>query len=70
MNRKGVVSDAWDDDWVSKADVSVKLDAQNKSDTPQQPSLSSEPPPTGTRISKAERRAKQAELNRKLWEEA
>ena len=32
MNKKGVVPDAWDDDWVSKADVSVGMwDSQNKS---------------------------------------
>ena len=32
MNKKGVVPDAWDDDWVSKADVSVGTSgSQNKS---------------------------------------
>ncbi|SLM37429.1 SUZ domain [Lasallia pustulata] len=54
MNTKGGVPDAWDDDWISKAD----------SKSPQESSQGS------TKVSKAERRAKQAELNRKLWEEA
>ena len=32
MNKKVVVSDAWDDDWVSVADVSEDLYAHTKSD--------------------------------------
>ena len=45
--------DAWDDDWVAKADSS-----------------SSTQKPSNAKISKAERRAKQAEFNRQLWQDA
>ncbi|KAK4692788.1 hypothetical protein P7C71_g4481, partial [Lecanoromycetidae sp. Uapishka_2] len=47
--------DAWDDDWIAKADTSS---------TNQEPAL------TSTKISKKERRAQQAEFNRQLWEDA
>ena len=47
--------DAWDDDWIAKAD------------TPTAPAV---PAPTSTKISKAEKRAKQAEFNRQLWADA
>ena len=47
--------DAWDDDWIAKGDSS----------TPK-----TEAAPSSTKISKAERRAKQAEFNRQLWENA
>lgn len=47
--------DAWDDDWIAKGDSS----------TPK-----TESAPSSTKISKAERRAKQAEFNRQLWEDA
>jgi hypothetical protein len=47
--------DAWDDDWVVKAD--------SASATP-------EPAPAPIKISKKERRAQQAEFNRQLWEDA
>ena len=47
--------DAWDDDWIAKADSSTSK--------PQSM-------PSAAKISKAERRAKQAEFNRQLWEDA
>lgn len=47
--------DAWDDDWIAKADT---------------PPTTSAPAPSSAKISKAERRAKQAEFNRQLWEDA
>lgn len=47
--------DAWDDDWIVKGDPSTSK--------PQ-------PTPSAAKISKAERRAKQAEFNRQLWEDA
>ena len=47
--------DAWDDDWIAKGDSST---------------AKPEPAPSNTKISKAERRAKQAEFNRQLWEDA
>ena len=47
--------DAWDDDWIAKGDKST---------------AEAEPAPKSTKISKAERRAKQAEFNRQLWEDA
>ncbi|MCJ1481394.1 hypothetical protein MMC06_001551 [Schaereria dolodes] len=55
MSTRDAVPDAWDDDWVSRADSS---------------NSTSEPARSTSRTSKAERRAQQAELNRKLWEEA
>ncbi|KAL9104953.1 MAG: hypothetical protein Q9187_008842, partial [Circinaria calcarea] len=56
MSKKGGVPNAWDDDdWVSKADT---------------PTTAPEASQTEGKISKKERRARQAELNRKLWEEA
>ena len=47
--------DAWDDDWIAKGNSST---------------AKTEPAPSSTKISKAERRAKQAEFNRQLWEDA
>lgn len=47
--------DAWDDDWIAKADTSV---------------AKSQSVPSSTKVSKAERRAKQAEFNRQIWEDA
>ncbi|KAI4164690.1 MAG: hypothetical protein LQ342_001665 [Letrouitia transgressa] len=54
MGGGGKIPDAWDDDWVDKADSSV----------------ASEPSPKPAKLSKAERRARQAEFNRQLWEDA
>ncbi|KAI4280342.1 MAG: hypothetical protein L6R38_004525 [Xanthoria sp. 2 TBL-2021] len=51
----GKTPDAWDDDWVQKADT---------------PTASTESAPKPAKVSKAERRAKQAEFNRQLWEDA
>ncbi|KAL8931836.1 MAG: hypothetical protein Q9211_006705 [Gyalolechia sp. 1 TL-2023] len=51
----GKVPDAWDDDWVEKADA---------------PASVSESASKPAKLSKAERRAKQAEFNRQLWEDA
>ncbi|KAL8933143.1 MAG: hypothetical protein Q9216_006503 [Gyalolechia sp. 2 TL-2023] len=51
----GKVPDAWDDDWVEKADA---------------PAPVSESASKPVKLSKAERRAKQAEFNRQLWEDA
>ncbi|KAL8800013.1 MAG: hypothetical protein Q9200_007380 [Gallowayella weberi] len=51
----GKVPDAWDDDWVQKADTPpVEADSISKP----------------AKLSKAERRAKQAEFNRQMWEDA
>ncbi|KAL8736161.1 MAG: hypothetical protein Q9166_000316 [cf. Caloplaca sp. 2 TL-2023] len=51
----GKVPDAWDDDWVQKADTTA---------------ATTESVPKPAKLSKAERRAKQAEFNRQLWEDA
>ncbi|KAL9576796.1 MAG: hypothetical protein Q9212_006809 [Teloschistes hypoglaucus] len=51
----GKIPDAWDDDWVEKANTP----AVGASSTPKQ-----------AKLSKAERRAKQLEFNRQLWEDA
>lgn len=48
--------DAWDDDWIAKADSSTATAA--------------EPITSSTIVSKAERSAKWAEVNRQIWEEA
>ena len=47
--------DAWDDDWITKADTS-------------QPTPASKP--SSTKLSKAEKRAMQAEFNRQVWADA
>ncbi len=47
--------DAWDDDWIAKGDTSM---------------AKSQSVPSSTKVSKAERRARQAEFNRQLWEDA
>ncbi|KAL2043510.1 hypothetical protein N7G274_003817 [Stereocaulon virgatum] len=47
--------DAWDDDWIAKADTSTSKPQAT---------------PSAAKISKAERRAKQAEFNRQLWQDA
>ena len=47
--------DAWDDDWIAKGDSST---------------TKTEAAPSALKISKAERRARQAEFNRQLWEDA
>lgn len=47
--------DAWDDDWIAKGNSST---------------AKADPAPSTIKISKAERRAKQAEFNRQLWEDA
>lgn len=74
MSPGGKVPDAWDDDWVSKADVSnrkIVLLAFSRSHLFQNSSTAPlDPLPSSTKLTKAERRAKQAELNRKLWEDA
>jgi len=57
MSTRDKVPDAWDDDWVNKADKSLE-------------GTTSEVAGTEIKLSKAARRAKQAALNKKLWEEA
>ncbi|PMD48706.1 hypothetical protein L207DRAFT_575362 [Hyaloscypha variabilis F] len=59
MSKKSVVPDAWDDDWESQAD---KADAAVASATAKADEE--------VKVSKAERLAKHAETNRKLWESA
>ncbi|KAL8984070.1 MAG: hypothetical protein Q9177_004797 [Variospora cf. flavescens] len=51
----GKVPDAWDDDWIEKADS---------------PAPANEAAPKPVKLSKAERRAKQAEFNRQIWQDA
>jgi hypothetical protein len=57
MSNKNAVPDAWDDDWESQADKADAASATAKVDEE-------------IKISKAERLAKHAETNRKLWESA
>lgn len=57
MSKKAVVPDAWDDDWEAQAD---KVDAEaEKAKAEEQ-----------VKVSKAERLAKHAETNKKIWESA
>ncbi|KAG0649960.1 hypothetical protein D0Z07_3972 [Hyphodiscus hymeniophilus] len=57
MSKKSAVPDAWDDDWESQAD---KADAQaEKAKAEEQ-----------VKVSKAERLARHAETNKKIWESA
>ncbi|KAF2706785.1 hypothetical protein K504DRAFT_493142, partial [Pleomassaria siparia CBS 279.74] len=58
MQKKDTaVVDAWDDDWESLADK-------------QEDAVEERKPTAEANISKAERKAKHAELNRKIWESA
>ena len=57
MSKKSAVPDAWDDDWESQADKADAAAVAAKADEE-------------VKISKAERLAKHAETNRKLWESA
>ncbi|PMD64085.1 uncharacterized protein K444DRAFT_626312 [Hyaloscypha bicolor E] len=57
MSKKSAVPDAWDDDWESQADKADAAASAAKADEE-------------VKISKAERLAKHAETNRKLWESA
>lgn len=57
MNKKAVVPDAWDDDWESQADKADAAVAAAKEEEE-------------VKVTKAERLAKHAETNRKLWESA
>lgn len=56
MSKKGPVPDAWDDDWESQAD---KVDVAAAVKAEEQ-----------VKITKAERLAKHAETNKKIWEKA
>ncbi|KAL8957559.1 MAG: hypothetical protein Q9183_006024, partial [Haloplaca sp. 2 TL-2023] len=69
----GKVPDAWDDDWVEKADVGICLSSPISNTYKnhfQGRTTATEPAAKPAKISKAERRAKQAEFNRQLWEDA
>lgn len=70
----GQMPDAWDDDWVQKADVcqlpAIFQDPVLKHPSMQSPTAPTKPTPKPAKVSKAERRAKQAEFNRQLWEDA
>lgn len=64
MVKKTPVPDAWDDDWEAQADK-LASDASNNS----KPEAEAEPE-TQMPQTKAERLARHAETNRKLWESA
>ena len=57
MSKKAAVPDAWDDDWEAQAD---------KADAAPEIAKAKEI----VRVTKAERLAKHAETNRKIWESA
>ncbi|KAG9248389.1 hypothetical protein BJ878DRAFT_572434 [Calycina marina] len=57
MPKKALVPNAWEDDWESQAD---KVEAEAEEEAAQE----------STKITKAERLAKHAETNKKLWESA
>ena len=77
MTSRGKVPDAWDDDdWDAKADdvrSHVSVLERKEIDNVQQPLAPAPVPASSTepeKLSKRERRAKQLELNKKLWDEA
>lgn len=57
MSKKTAIPDAWDDDWESTADKDDVVAASKKVEEE-------------VKISKAERLAKHAETNKKIWESA
>lgn len=68
------MADAWDDDWIQKADVSDltfrEIHRESHANSQQsKPATSKAPPPTA-KLSKAERRAKQLEFNKEIWQAA
>lgn len=65
MVKKTAVPDAWDDDWESQADKLAAGDSNNNNNNKTEPEPEPEMPQT-----KAERLARHAETNRKLWESA
>ncbi|KAL8686737.1 MAG: hypothetical protein Q9218_006903, partial [Villophora microphyllina] len=69
----GKVPDAWDDDWIQKADVRASGEPFRiyiDSMFVQSPASEAASAPKAAKLSKAERRAKQLEFNRQLWEDA
>jgi hypothetical protein len=59
MSKKAAIPDAWDDDWEAQAD---KADAAAAAE--------SNKPEKELKVSKAERLARHAETNKKIWESA
>jgi hypothetical protein len=59
MSKKAAIPDAWDDDWEAQAD---KADAAAAAESIK--------PEKELKVSKAERLAKHAETNKKIWESA
>jgi hypothetical protein len=57
MAKKAAVPDAWDDDWEAQADKD-----EESGGVPIEPQE--------VKLSKAERLAKHAELNKQIWESA
>jgi hypothetical protein len=57
MNKKSTVPDAWDDDWEAQADKADAAAEEAKAEEQ-------------VKVSKAERLAKHAETNKKIWESA
>lgn len=58
MSKKAAIPDAWDDDWESQADKAEAAAEQSAKAEEQ------------VKITKAERLAKHAEQNKKIWESA
>ena len=65
------MADAWEDDWIQKPDVrwSFQFRKEQPNSVQSKPSTPGNKTPA-TKLSKAEKRAKQAEFNRQLWEDA
>lgn len=73
MDTGRKVPDAWDDDWVSNADVSqyeMKCCVCHSIFYQKLSTAQLDPLPSSTTLTKAERRAKQAELNKQIWQDA
>jgi hypothetical protein len=76
MPKNSAIPDAWDDDWESLADVymsTVSSCPQGCSLTTvqkQDNSAAHQEPREEVKLSKAERKARHAELNKQIWESA
>ena len=74
MSAGNKVPSAWDDDWVDNADVSFMRLSQSLDrlivTLKQTSTANSEPAPTNKKLTKAEKRARQAEFNRQIWADA
>lgn len=68
--KKGVLADAWDDDWESLADVQILCLHESTFAYIFQKEEVKPEVVKPVKLSKAERRAQHAQFNREIWESA